>query len=214
MTIDQKKFNSISRQLKKDFGKATSVILDQTIKCPTHIIQYENDKIGLSFNEDSISYTVLQTTPRSTINIPEFTLPNVFKAQTVSKEHAIKITESTICYNTLKPIYESLDTDSEHFVILFLNRNNIIMSYQVLSTGGTIGTIVDPKKLFKSALLAGAKGLILSHNHPSGNLSPSSADKNITQKINSASKLLEIAVLDHIIYTESDYFSFADHDLL
>ena len=76
------------------------------------------------------------------------------------------------------------------------------------------GTVMDPRLILKQALMDGASKIILAHNHPSGNLQPSEADKNITNKIKESAKLMDIALLDHLIITQQSYFSFADEGLL
>ncbi len=83
-----------------------------------------------------------------------------------------------------------------------------------VSTGGISGTVADPKLIFVAALKAGASGMIVSHNHPSGNLTPSQADMELTRKLKEGGKLLEIQLLDHIIMTSESYYSFADEGLL
>jgi DNA repair protein RadC len=102
----------------------------------------------------------------------------------------------------------------EEFWILFLNRANMIISKRQISSGGMAGTVVDPKIIFKAALDEKASSIILCHNHPSGNINPSEEDKKLTKKITEAGKVLEIAVLDHIIVAHSGFFSFADEGLL
>lgn len=98
----------------------------------------------------------------------------------------------------------------EQSKILLLNRSNQVLGISHLSTGGTSGTAVDPKQVFAVALKANASGIILAHNHPSGNLQPSDADDKITQKLYRAGQLLDIEVLDHLIITREDYYSFAE----
>ncbi|MDH5414135.1 MAG: JAB domain-containing protein, partial [Flavobacteriaceae bacterium] len=83
-----------------------------------------------------------------------------------------------------------------------------------LSSGGITGTLVDIRLLFKKALELSAVGIILCHNHPSGNLKPSHSDKDLTQKITEAGKTLDIKILDHLIITEKAYFSFSDSNLI
>jgi DNA repair protein RadC len=95
-----------------------------------------------------------------------------------------------------------------------LSRANRIIGHSHISTGGLSGTVVDPKKIFQNALKANAAGLILAHNHPSGQLQPSEADKNLTKKLVAAGKFLEIAILDHLILSTEGYFSFADHGMI
>jgi DNA repair protein RadC len=89
-----------------------------------------------------------------------------------------------------------------------------VLGISEISTGGFAGTVADPKVIFSIALKACASSIILSHNHPSGNLKPSQADLNLTRKIKSGGELLDIAVLDHIILTSDSYFSFADEGIL
>ena len=102
----------------------------------------------------------------------------------------------------------------EQFVVLYLNRaNRVIGSYQ-LSKGGITGTIADVRLILSVALKTLASGLILAHNHPSGNLKPSEADVSLTNKIKEAAKLMDIQVLDHIILSDCGYFSFADEKIL
>jgi DNA repair protein RadC len=106
------------------------------------------------------------------------------------------------------------DVPYEEFHIIILNRANRVIELMKISEGGVSGTVVDPKKIFHHALEALASSLILVHNHPSGNLEPSEADKKITKKILDAGKLLEIDVLDHVIIANHQYFSFADNGVL
>ncbi|MBU7569297.1 MAG: JAB domain-containing protein [Flavobacterium sp.] len=98
----------------------------------------------------------------------------------------------------------------EQSKILLLNRSNQVLGISHLSTGGTSGTVVDPKQVFAVALKANASGIILAHNHPSGSLCPSDADDKITHKLYKAGKLLDIEVLDHLIITKEGYYSFAE----
>jgi DNA repair protein RadC len=102
----------------------------------------------------------------------------------------------------------------EQFKILLLNRANRVIGIYEVSSGGMSGTVADPKLIFSTALKAGASSIILSHNHPSGNLKPSQADSALTQKIINAGSFLDIAVLDHIIITSEGYFSFQDEGIL
>ena len=106
------------------------------------------------------------------------------------------------------------DKSHEEFWILFLNRANVVTGKQAVSSGGMTGTVVDPKMVFKAALDAKAVGIILCHNHPSGNVKPSQQDIDLTKKLSAAGKLMEIAVLDHLIVAQSSYYSFADEGLM
>ena len=126
-----------------------------------------------------------------------------------------KITCSEDAYRILKQNWneETLEL-REEFKILILNRANKVLGIVNISTGGVSGTVADPKMIFSSALKAAASSLILAHNHPSGNLNPSQADINLTNKVKQAGDLLEISVLDHLIITEDNYYSFADQGLI
>lgn len=124
----------------------------------------------------------------------------------------VKITSSKGCFNILQPILGELP--HEEFWIIYLNNANSILYKSQLSKGGITGTLVDVRLVMRQALEYGAVGLILAHNHPSGTLKPSQADKQITQKLKVAAQALDIKVLDHLIITEKDYFSFADESIL
>ena len=106
------------------------------------------------------------------------------------------------------------DNSSEEFWILLLNRANQIICKERISIGGTSGTVADPKKIFKIALGHGASGIILCHNHPSGNLKPSDADLQLTRKLKEAGLQLDLPILDHLIIGDEKYLSFADEGLL
>lgn len=123
----------------------------------------------------------------------------------------IKITSSKMIFEIMQPIIGELP--HEEFWIVYLNNSNKIISKSQLSKGGITGTLVDIRLVFKTALEMGATGLILCHNHPSGTLIPSDADKQITRKLKLAGESLEIKVLDHLIVTESNYFSFVDEGI-
>lgn len=102
----------------------------------------------------------------------------------------------------------------EQFNILLLNRNNRVLGMVEISTGGVTGTVADPKLIFVAALKANASSIIISHNHPSGNLKPSKQDEQLTQKIKQAGLFLDMQLIDHIIVTSEGYYSFADEGLL
>jgi len=119
-----------------------------------------------------------------------------------------KVTSSKVIFEIMQPIIGELP--HEEFWIIYLNNSNKILAKSQLSKGGITGTLVDVRIVFKSALEMGATSLILCHNHPSGTLVPSDADKHITKKLKIAGDSLEIKVLDHLIITETNYFSFVD----
>ncbi|AEW87037.1 JAB domain-containing protein [Flavobacterium columnare NBRC 100251 = ATCC 23463] len=124
----------------------------------------------------------------------------------------LKITSSAQVYSLMQPIVGELP--HEEFWVLFLNNSNKLIYKTQISKGGITGTLVDTRLVYKLAFEYFATGIILLHNHPSGKLSPSSADIKLTEKIIEAGKHLDILVLDHLIITEKAYFSFADENLL
>ena len=122
-----------------------------------------------------------------------------------------KVTSSKVIFEIMQPIIGELP--HEEFWIIYLNNSNKVISKSQLSKGGITGTLVDVRIVFKTALEMGATALILCHNHPSGTLIPSDADRQITRKLKLAGDSLEIKVLDHLIVTETSYFSFADEGI-
>lgn len=132
-----------------------------------------------------------------------------------NQDEKVKITNSQ---NAYKVSLNSWDMNiielQEEFKILLLNRNNEVLGIYVLSRGGTTATIVDVKLLFSVALKSNTHSIILVHNHPSGNLTPSTSDKDLTSKIKSAGKYLDISILDHLIISRINYYSFADNGIL
>ena len=128
----------------------------------------------------------------------------------ISKKPIIKT--ALDAYNELKEFYP-IETIAlqEKFVAMYLNRANRVIGIYELSTGGITGTVADIRLILGVALKTASISIILSHNHPSGNLQPSSADKMLTQKIKDACTFLDISVMDHIIVTpDGEYVSFAD----
>ena len=106
------------------------------------------------------------------------------------------------------------DLNHEQFWIMLLNNANKVIKLEKIGVGGMTGTTADPKKIYKSALENNAASIMLCHNHPSGNVFPSNADKTITNNLKKAGQFLEIKILDHIIIGNDNYFSFADEGIL
>ena len=123
-----------------------------------------------------------------------------------------KIISSKDTFEIFRPLF--LDLPHEEFHVLLLNRSNNIIRKEFVSRGGVSGTVVDPKIIFKIAVEHLASSIILCHNHPSGNMKPSAEDISITKKIKEAGTLLEIPILDHLIISDSGYFSFADEGMM
>lgn len=123
-----------------------------------------------------------------------------------------QVGNSADVYRAILPVFA--DLDHEEFWILLLNRGNKITGKHLISKGGQAGTVADPKIIFKTAVEHRAASVILAHNHPSGNLKPSTADIALTNKLVSAGQLLDIGVLDHLIVTDKGYYSFADEGMM
>ena len=123
-----------------------------------------------------------------------------------------KIASSKDVFELMRPLVG--DLEQEEFWVLYLNNANKVIYKKQVSIGGKTSTIVDVRIIFKFGLEHGAVSIILCHNHPSGNLKPSQSDSNLTKKIKEAGVIMDIKLLDHLIVTEKDYFSFADEALL
>ena len=127
------------------------------------------------------------------------------------REKAVMTSSSDVA-NYLQSLLK--DYRHEVFAVLFLNRANKINHFQIVSEGGITGTVADPRIILKKALEEDAVSIILCHNHPSGALMPSDADKQITRKLKTAGENLDIKILDHVIVTQTTWFSFADDGIL
>lgn len=133
----------------------------------------------------------------------------------VAKTQREKITSGEKAYQLF---LSSWDKDvielQEEFKILFLNTANEVLGFYALSKGGITGTVVDVRLIFSVALKCNATGIIIAHNHPSGTLIPSDADIHLTKKIKKCSEFMDIALLDHLIVTKYNFYSFANEGLL
>ena len=128
-----------------------------------------------------------------------------------NKQKRIKITDSQTAYRAFLELWNKDTLElQEEFNVLLLNRANEVLGMYNLSKGGITATIVDLKLLFAVVLKAAASSIILAHNHPSGNIFPSMQDKELNKKIKTAAKYLEITVLDNLILSKENYWSFAD----
>ncbi len=123
-----------------------------------------------------------------------------------------KISSSQTAFDYFQPLMG--DLNHEEFHVMFLNRANIIIDSIRVSAGGTTGTVMDVKIIIRHALDRLAQGIIVAHNHPSGNRQPSGADSAITKKIKEAAALMDISLLDHIIVAGNEFYSFADEGMI
>ena len=152
------------------------------------------------------------------MNYPEWTrvaeVELVYKT-TVKPSQRPKINSVKDCYELLKELWnENTIEMQEEFKVMLLNRGNKVIGVYEASAGGLTGTVADPRLILAAALKSLAVSIILSHNHPSGNLKPSRADEELTQKIKCAAAYHDIKVMDHIIISSEGYYSFANEGLL
>lgn len=145
----------------------------------------------------------------------ELNISEIRVSYTNENREKIRVHGSDSAYRILLACWDKSTIElQEEFKELLLNRANRILGVNSVSKGGVSGTLVDPKLVFNVSLKCNASAIILAHNHPSGNLNPSTNDKQLTQKLKSAGEFLDIKVLDHLIITPEGYFSFADEGIL
>jgi len=135
-----------------------------------------------------------------------------FRKRALIKKDLQQIKSSSDAKDILLPYYA--DLIHEEFFCIYLNRANKIIKIAQISKGGISGTVTDVRIILKNAILNTASGLVIAHNHPSGNMTPSESDIKITGKIKEAGNLMDIKLLDHLIICNSDYYSFADNGML
>lgn len=138
----------------------------------------------------------------------------VYLAKTYRKEVKAQLKGSGDSNEYFRKIWEDDLNVRERFYMLTLNRINNVINWNLVSVGGTAGTVIDIKMIAKVAIDSLAAAIILGHNHPSGNLKPSDPDQAITSKLKTGLGIMDINVLDHIILTPDSYFSFADEGIL
>lgn len=135
-----------------------------------------------------------------------------FRKRALIKKELNQIRSSSDVKDLLLPYLA--DLTHEEFFCIYLNRSNKVIKIEQISKGGISGTVTDVRIIMKNTILKTTSGLIVAHNHPSGNLNPSESDSRITTKIKEAGSLMDIQLLDHVIIHDSDYYSFADNGLL
>lgn len=128
------------------------------------------------------------------------------------KQNRLKITSSTQVFNYIYPFLS--DLQHEEFFAIYLNNSNEVIQHKQISIGSMTGTLADGKIIFRNALDLHATGIILSHNHPSGNKKPSQKDIQLTKQLIEFGKCVDLSILDHLIFTDNGYFSFADEGIL
>jgi DNA repair protein RadC len=154
-------------------------------------------------------------TKQQDLYIPEITFSVSFDKK-VKKSQLFKVVSNEDAATVVRSVFnkDTMDWIEEVFII-FVNRRNAMLGFCKISTGGTAGAIVDPKVIFSLALkVPGTSGIIVAHNHPSGNTQPSREDKDLARKLVEGGKILEIAVIDFMIITDESYYSFRGEGLL
>ena len=184
-------------------AKETAVELSQRI-----LLHYRNnlDVLGRLTIDDLLKFNGIGPAKAITI-IAALELGR--RRNLAEAEQKVQIKSSRDIYEVMYPLIA--DLPNEEFWVLHLNKANRIIDKERISIGGIGGTVVDVKIILKSALEKLASAMILVHNHPSGNLTPSDADLSITKKLRDAATYLEIMVLDHVIIGDKNYYSFADN---
>ena len=152
---------------------------------------------------------IYKLTARQTQNVENF---KSFRKRALIKKDLNQIRSSSDANDLILPYF--IDLNHEEFFCIFLNRANKVLKVDQISKGGVSGTVTDVRIIFKNAVLVTASGVIVAHNHPSGNLNPSESDVKITRKIKEAGEILDVQLLDHLIIHDSDYYSFADNGML
>ena len=136
----------------------------------------------------------------------------LYKRVQIKQAERKQIISSETACEILRPLIG--DIEREEFWAVYLNQSNRVIRKERLSAGGLTGTLVDIRLIMKEALLCNATGMIISHNHPSGNEKPSGEDNRITEQIKKAADTLNIRLLDHVIITSNTYYSYIDNDML
>ena len=150
-------------------------------------------------------FTRVETIYRKKLKTVRLKIQRDYTASPHIKLHTV--TTPYDVHEVLKAIYATLDDDQEHVVLLILNAAQEITGYKLIASGGQEYALTDAKILFRNALLLGASGIIMAHNHPTGELDPSEYDIEITKKMVAGGQTLDIEVVDHIIYTAHGYAS-------
>jgi DNA repair protein RadC len=142
----------------------------------------------------------------------KYKFPEIKVKVTISEGDDVQVTNANVVVDIVRSVFNS-DTLlwTEEMVMVCLNRNHKVVGYYKVASGGFSGVVCDPKVIMTIALQSAASSIVLAHNHPSGNLTPSVQDKNMTDKIKQACQLFDINLLDHIIVTDKGYYSFAEN---
>lgn len=152
----------------------------------------------------------MTSNPTTTLEKVLFQQLDLVVTKTIHLKKYESVTNSEIVCEIFRKIWPADINHRESSVAIYLSRNNKPLGYSIISIGGITGTVLDTRVIFQHALTCNACSFIIAHSHPSGNLKPSIQDDNITKKLKCAGEVLEILLLDHLILTDSGYFSYAD----
>lgn len=139
---------------------------------------------------------------------------DTIKISLVKEDIGEKVCSESKAYQVFNDFYKTLDADQEHFSILIVDNKNQIRGLKMLFTGGESSSLIDYKVVFRTALLMGAVGLIVCHNHPSGECYPSNEDLKVTIQLKEGAELLGLKLLDHLVLGHNEVYSFKDKGLL
>jgi DNA repair protein RadC len=144
--------------------------------------------------------------------IPVYRLTMVKESNQISQENQLESSDPTSAYNILSAYLQG--ADREHFVILLLNAKNKVIGIHTVSIGTLNASLVHPREVFKPAILANAYSVVIAHNHPSGDPTPSREDYEVTKRLIDAGKLLGVEVLDHIVIGDGTYDSLRESGMV
>ena len=185
-----------------------SEILYHITNCHEQAAEYAGKLTGCEIT--SVDELFSELTPKRKA-LAEAAVELYKRVQIRQAERQQVISSETAC-NILRPLIG--DIEKEEFWAIYLNQSNRVIRKERLSAGGLTGTLVDVRLIMKGALLCNATGMIISHNHPSGNEKPSGEDNRITEQVKKAAETLNIRLIDHVIVTSNTYYSYMDNDIL
>ena len=185
-----------------------SDLLCHITNCNEQAVEYAGKLTGCEIT--SVDELFSELTPKRKA-LAEAAVELYKRVQIKQAERRQVVSSETAC-NILRPLIG--DIEKEEFWAIYLNQSNRVIRKERLSAGGLTGTLVDVRLIMKAALLCNATGMIIAHNHPSGNEKPSGEDNRITEQVKKAAETLSIRLIDHVIITSNTYYSYMDNDML
>ena len=185
-----------------------SELLHHITNCNEQSVQYAGKLTGCEIS--SVDELFSELTPERKA-IAEAAV-ELYKRVQIKQAERQQVISSETAFNILRPLIG--DIEREEFWAIYLNQSNRVIRKERLSAGGITGTLVDIRMIMKEALLCNATGMIIAHNHPSGNEKPSGEDNRITEQVKKAAETLNIRLIDHVIVTSNTYYSYMDNDML